>query len=50
MRYSSILTVALAVLALTQMGPASADIVYLINGGVLEGRVQYENGRIVGLF
>ena len=27
--------------------PASADTVYLTNGGMLDGRVTYENGRII---
>lgn len=48
MRHSLIPTLALGALAgLAGMGTAAADIVYLVNGGVLEGRVHYENGRVV---
>jgi hypothetical protein len=43
-RQSIFITLAAAVFSI---GTASADIVYLVNGGVLEGRVRYEDGRIV---
>ncbi len=37
----------LALATVVATGTAYADTVYLINGGMLEGRVQYENGRVV---
>jgi hypothetical protein len=42
-QFHLIVAAALAIVA----GSASADIVYLVNGGMLEGRVTMEDGRIV---
>jgi hypothetical protein len=42
-QFHLILAASIAIIA----GSASADIVYLANGGMLEGRVTMEDGRIV---
>src|SRR4051812_34053388 len=43
MRYTHLTACVISTLALT----SRADIVYLTNGGVLEGKVTYEGNRIV---